>query len=314
MGWYALEEIQNALDDTKELLLPFNWKTWAKIAFITIFLGGSGLSNIPTPSAPSDTGQAGTSYEAPMESFNQGQLGLDSVTGMATGGDASLAAALLVIGIVIPVVLAFMLLSSVFKFVMYQSLMDTDVQIRKNFSRHFGKGLRFLGAQLVIVSLVMIYILGVALSFGAAPMLGIAVLLGSIPVIIVAALAMRIFNDFIPLKMMDRDSGVIEALGSLWEDVKAEWRQVLLYVLVVVGLGIGTGILYLMGMVFLGLIFLIVLGIPAFLLASISEILGILVGGFAVVLFLAMMLYLFDGPITTFLHYYSIRFYHRLTS
>lgn len=315
MGWYALEEIQNALDDTKELLLPFNWKTWAKIAFIAVFLGGSGLSNIPTPSGnyQEGGGETGTSYSAPMESFSQGQFVPEAITGMATGTGQT-AILLAALAIVVPLVLVLMLIGSVFKFVFYQSLMDKDVQIRKNVDRHFGKGLRFLGANLVILFFMLLGLGAMTLMFVASPVVGALALIAALPVLILVGFALRLFNDFVPLKMMDEDSGVVEAVREFSNDVRKEWKQLAVYILVSIGLGIGVGLFSIMGMMVIGLLVLIPFAITGYLASLVAEALLAVVVIAGVLLWFGLVLYFVSGPVTTFIHYYVIRVYHRVTA
>lgn len=315
MGWYALEEIQNAVDDTKELLLPFNWKTWAKIALLSIFVGSSGMGNLPMPSGSSgpstDLGQTGTSYSAPMESFTNG--GFESITGMATGSGESMMV-LGVLAVVIPLLLVFMVIGAVFKFVLYQSLMDTDVQIRKNVDRHFGKGLRFLGAGLLVTGTLLAAIIGVAAIATISPIIGALTILAAIPIMVVFGIALKLFNEFIPLKMIERDSGVIDATKSFYVDFKEEWKQVMIYILVSIGVAIGTGIVGMIGVVVTALAVLLPLGVVAFVLGTVSEILMGVVIAVAVLIWIVSLVYFVSGPITTFMHYYVIRVFYRLTA
>ena len=314
MGWYALEEIQNAVDDTKDLLFPFNWKTWAKIALIAVFLGGSSM-NIPFPSGPTsyDSGdmETGTSYSESLQSFSDG--GLESVTGMATGaGEASLA--LLAVALLIPVALIFMLMSSVARFVLYQSLMDSEVKILDNVNRHFGRSFRFFLANIGLTLLVLGGFLGFIAVTVVEPILGILALVAAIPVFVIAGFSLKLFTEFVPLKMMEEEVGVIAGLKSFLSDAREEWKQVLIYLLVSIGVGIGTGIVSLIGLLMTAVAVFIPFGVIAFIAGMAADVLAGVFLIIGLLVWALTMMYFVSGPITTFLNYYVIRVYHRLTA
>jgi hypothetical protein len=39
---YALDDIGDAIDATKELVLPFEWWTWLRLGVVVALLGGAG--------------------------------------------------------------------------------------------------------------------------------------------------------------------------------------------------------------------------------------------------------------------------------
>jgi len=49
MALYPLDGLKDALDATKEFLLPFDLRRWAKLALVAFFIGVPGMSvNFPT--------------------------------------------------------------------------------------------------------------------------------------------------------------------------------------------------------------------------------------------------------------------------
>ncbi|MFB6204803.1 MAG: hypothetical protein ABEJ75_04105 [Candidatus Nanohaloarchaea archaeon] len=322
MGWYALEIIEDALEDTRELLFPFNWKIWGKVAVIAFFAGGFGAPGLPS-SFPSDSrGQdsfnydtAGTSYTGSYQHMMPDMPTGVPVTGMVTAASGVSNALLLLAGLVLfGFILLFGFLGAVFSFVYYQSLLDGDVQIRKNFSRHFGKGVRLFGFRAGLTLLMLAVFAAVLIGAFSAPLFGVMALLAIIPLLLVFGVFMGLTSQFIPLVMMESGKGVIASWRQFWPTVREEWRQLGLYIIVRFFLQMGAGVVTMLAALALGVVMLVPFGLLAVLFYTFAEALVVIPFVLGIFTFLAAFFYLVNGPVQTYFRFYAIRMYHALTA
>lgn len=313
MAWYALEALDEALEETKELLFPFDWKVWAKIALLVFFTGGfnfpSGGNYTPTTDTDSQFDGAdqfsGSSSPGVIADVGSSLTGMASAPAFGPGMYAFMF-------VILIIVLAFLLVASIFEFVYYQSLLDTEVVIKKNFSEHAGKGIHLFGFRL---GLMLIGLLGAALLIGAAYQsvnLFLMLLVVAIPAIIVFAVFSHLTNQFIPLVMIEHGVGIIEAWKLFYETLQTEWKQVAAYLAVWFVLSIAVGIAVLLA----ALVFLIP-AIPVAIAVVMLQLSGVAVFALIIVgaiLFFATILYFLQVPAQTYLRYYIINVYRHLTA
>ncbi|MFB6208468.1 MAG: hypothetical protein ABEJ69_03895 [Candidatus Nanohaloarchaea archaeon] len=317
MSWYALDIIEEALNDTRELLFPFNWKTWGKIAIIAFFAGGVGSPSMPSsfPSSSSST-QNTYDYDTASQFTNSYHHMIPEMpmTGLATGAPQLSSAAWLLIGFLfLGVVFLFGFLGAVFSFVYYQSLLDEDVRIRKNFSRHFEKGVRLFGFRFGLTILMLGVLVLMLLGMFSAPLVGILMLFAVLPLLLVFGIFMGLTNQFIPLVMMESGKGVIASWKQFWPTLKQEWRQLAIYVVVRFFLQIGAGIITMLGAAAVGVVLLIPFGLLAVLFYTFAEAFVAIPLILGVIVFVVAFFYLVNGPVQTYFRYYAIRMYHALT-
>jgi len=320
MGWHALEEIGGALEETRDFLLPFDLRTWTKLALI-VLLTGSGL-NLPTSGLDAplhSTGDYGTSIGDSTQVPESSTYGFDLATTPAPGelagvGGTATGMVIAVLALVFFfIALPLILLSSIFEFIFYRSLIDKEVKIVKDFSDNLGNGLRYFGFR-------VIYTLFILVTLGAAIFLGmtndavlVLLILGMIPVLIVLTVFAGLTHDFILLRMMEREEGLIEAWRSFWPVLTGEWKQVLVYIVTKLFLQIFVGVVSATVILTFTVIAAIPVIIMAFLLSMISEVLILvpvllgLLAWFIVLLYIAV-------PFRTYVYYYIILVYHDLTS
>ena len=306
MSWYALEEIEEAAKRTRELLLPFDWRLWAKIAVMAFFVGGASFPGmIPgTGGAGPEPGQGhGMGVHADM-----GHVSMQSVSDAGFG-----AFALLVAAAVIGVVLVFGVLKAVFEFVYYQSLIDDNVRIRRNFVEHFTKGLRLFVFEIVSVILFLILFVVLIAPVAVSPLFLIATVLLGIPLTILAIIFFQFTTDFIPLYMLEKDQGVIASWKQLYNAIIDEWRQLGLYLAVKLALGVMAQIAIGTAALLLGLLLIIPVGVPVFLLYLFFPPLAIVAGLIGLIAWILGILYFLNGPATTFFRYYSLMVYNDVT-
>lgn len=318
MSWYAIEAIDEAIKDTKELLLPFDLGTWLRLALIVIFTGGGIGFVSPFNFVPPDFDDSertnNTSSEVMENSSIVTTTGQNADTGMSTASSDISNTFWAILGLfLVGVVISLFYISSVFEFIYYQSLLDKNVSIRDNFRKHWLKGLQYFVFEALYLSLVASLIIAAIAGFIVNLSLGILAVLLAIPAFIVLAVFAGLIHDFVLLQMIDCDQNLVSGWRSLWPDLRDQWREVVVYVIVKLGIGIAIGIA--VTTLFLGLliatilvfgIIAIVLGLLAELLVLIPLLIGILILG---VLMLAATI-----AIRTFVYFFIINVYNNLTS
>jgi hypothetical protein len=314
MDWYALEELDTAWEKTKEVILPFDLKTWARFFVIVIFTGAS--MNMPTffgnfgegsgfedSSSNSDLQTTAASFD----DINQ------SVTGLAAGsaGQTSILAALG--ALFVSVVLFLILISSVFELVYYQSLIDENVRIRPNFREHFGKGFRYFGFRLTS-GLLAILLLGISsLVFSWSPVFGGLLLAASLIFLVPLSIVLGLTNNFVLPRMIEADENVIEGWRNIYDSLRQEWKQVGVYIVIRFFVKMMAGIVG----VFWMLVALLLVGVPFsliglvfYLAAEWLVIIPVIIG----VVIWVILLIAGQIPIQTYLYSYALMVYHDLTS
>ncbi len=310
MAWYALEALDDALTRTTELMTPFDLGTWARLALLAALTGGIGAGNAlqltPTPGSGGSTeGISGLSTASTA-------LAPDSVTGLvaATPGMGIAAAAAL---LVLVVVLFFLVLSSAMKFVFFEVVRHDTVTILDYLSPHWGDGVRYalfrVGYLAVFVGLVGGMVgAGVV---GGVPA-GAAAAVG-IPLLVLWAVFGTLVHDFGLLRMIASGTGVVASVRSLWPVVRREWRQVGVYLLVHLVLGIALGILQMLALVGVSLAALVVAGIPTAVLWAVFRPAALVPGVLGVIGWLAAV-FLALAPFATYRYYFALSVYEDLTA
>ncbi|MFB6193082.1 MAG: hypothetical protein ABEK00_02425 [Candidatus Nanohaloarchaea archaeon] len=300
MVWYAFENADEAAKRTRELLLPFDWRLWARIAVMALFVGGF--------TAPSfGSGDIG-GFDGGLQQFDPGaSLNPQFWTGSIPE------AVLLMILAGFAVVSIFGVLRSVFGFVFYQSLMDNEVRIRSNFRKHLWKGFKLfvfeLSALLVLFSIGLALFLPIYLS----PVFILIAVLAGLPLLLVSGVFFQFTTDFIPLFMIENDQGVLESWKDLYSLALDEWRQLGLYFIVKLVLGAVIEIV-IASVSFLMLLLMVVpVGAVSFLLYLVFKPLALIPVVVAALTLVFIVLYFLRGPATTFLRYYSLLVYDDVT-
>lgn len=317
MSWYAVEAIDEAIKDTKELLLPFNRGTWLRLALIVIFTGGgvgfvNPVSFIP-PVGDSDysINDSSTDYSSTATIENQSQ---NAVTGLTTASSSVSSTLWILIGLsLIGIITLFFYLGSVFEFIYYQSLLDKDVSIRENFRKHWLKGLQYFIFEAVYILVVISLIIALFLGFVADPFVGLFGLLLGIPAFILLAVFAGLVHDFVLLQMIDTEENIVNSWRSLWPDLKGQWKEVIVYLVVKFGISIAISIAVTTFAVALLIPFIIFFGILTVLASLAAEILVLIPLLVGVLLFGILMLGI-SVATQTFVYFFVIEFYHSLTS
>jgi hypothetical protein len=321
MAWYALEEIDEAIDETKELIWPPDFWTWTKLAIIILFVGGGGF-NLPS-SFPSDTGSTGGELDQDFnfdsttlpESSIQSPGSFDEVMSSMGASSAGLSNSMVlaIFALLVPVILIFMYIGSVFEFIFYKSLIDKKVNITGNFRENIWKGARYFGFQLVFLLAVLGLVASVFGSFMVSGALGLLMVLLFIPLLLVLSIFSGLTHDFVLLRMLEDDEKLVEAWKSFWPDLRTDWKQVGVYLIVKFFVSLVVGIASAIVILLATLVFAIPAIILVILSGMIAEVLMLVTGALMFLIWLIMLFYL-AVPFRTYIYYYVILVYHDLTS
>ena len=220
MSWYAVDALDEAFAETRDLLLPFDLGTWLRLAVITAFAG------LSAPQTPSFSPEA--SPEVVVEVSQEFTV-------------AEFVAAFAVVGVAVLVIAAVVAaVGAVMEFVLVDVTRSREVRIAAPFRRWLGPGLRLLGFRIVVVFVGLLAAALVVAPIAAAVLLGqlvwLAVLVVTVPLGLVvgalAALASEFTTAFVVPLMADDGVGVVAGWQRLWPEVRADWREFGVYVLV----------------------------------------------------------------------------------
>jgi hypothetical protein len=255
----AVDTITLAFQHTKrQLLQPFRFWQWTRLAVVGLLAGetGSGGSfNFPT-SFPHQTGSSRHFMEQAFPKIDPAILG-------------GLIATLVVTGLVFVIVM--MYVSSVMRFILFDSVLAKECHLRQGWSRRQGPGWRYFLWQLALM-LVMIggmaVLLGIPAGFAfgmgwfspprehvlALVLSGIVVFFLMFLFFVIAAVVHVLTKDFVVPQMALEDIGAIEGWRRLWPMIQAEQGGYAVYVGMKIVLAIGAGIVIGIASVILGLI------------------------------------------------------------
>ncbi len=318
---YATSDLEDALAATRELLLPFEWGRWWRLALVALFLSSGTALNPPSiqtglptsfgGGAPTDPGM-GEDPELPGD--------FDAAVDALPSDLIALAILLAVAGIALGIVLA--AVGAVMEFVLIEALRRETVEIRRSFARRWRQGLRLFGFN-VGLGIVSALVVGVLVSVALAPVLvadslalTAVALVVVVPVVlavaILAAAAFGFTSAFVVPTMVVEDCGVLDGWRRFWPVLRREYKEylgfALVYVALLIVVGIATGIAVGVGAVLLGLPFGIVAVIGTSLLGAGSTpgiALLVVVGGLWLISVIALFAFV-QVPVVTFLRYYSL--------
>lgn len=319
MGWLAFDNIEEALQDTKDILLPFDLRVWTLFAVIILLTGHFtlGFPSMPFPGEPgtgSDWDEGTTSQTSVPETSIQNpltdNLGVNNFVGEATQS-ASLSPLLLLLLVLVPGLILFLIyITSVFEFVMYRSVKEKEPKIGY-YREYLTEGLQFMTFNIGMALLMLLTIIVAALPVAVTVWSLIAV----IPVVIIIFIILAGFNwlalNIALPEMVYNDKNIIEGLNKSLEVLKSDTREVLLFWLMkwIIGLVIGIGVLtgVVSGLLILAVPFIIV----GFLLALVAPWLAIPVGIIYVILVVGLLLYI-AVPVRVYLYSYTLNMYEDL--
>jgi len=320
----AVDTITPAFQHTKrQLFQPFRFGQWSRLAFVGLLageLGSGGSSKFPT-SLPRSPGSSGHGLGEIFPKIDPALL-------------AGLIAFLLVAAFIF--VILMMYISSVMRFILFDSVVAKQCEIRQGWRRRQAPGWKYFLWQLGFMFATIggfVLLAGIPLAFAFA--LGwfnaprehvLGLILGGIvwlPFLLlfffVAAVVHVLTKDFVVPQMALEGIGAVEGWRRLWPMIQLEKSGYALYVLMKIVLAIGASILVAVASVIL----ILLIGIPTAGLGIIAVLAGKTAGltwniftiTLAVVvacILLAAFLYLMaliSVPVIVFFPAYSIYFF-----
>jgi hypothetical protein len=271
----AVDAIYPAFEHTKkQLFQPFRFGQWARLAVVGLLAG-----------------ELGSSGGCNRNNFNLNQYPgaarhfMDPGSGIDPALLAGVIAVLVIAGLVLGIVL--MYISSVMRFILFDSVMAKECHIREGWGRRQGPGLRYFLWKLIylLVTLAGLTVLvgipaGFAFAAGwlktpkehLAPLVlgGILVFFALMIFVLVLAVIFVLTKDFVVPQMALENIGVMEGWQRLWPMIKAEKGRYAGYIGMKIVMAIAAGIVVGIAALILGLI----IAIPTVGLSIIAVITG----------------------------------------
>ncbi|QGA80174.1 DUF7544 domain-containing protein [Candidatus Nanohalobium constans] len=310
MGFHSVEAIEDAVERTKDIVLPFDLLTWTKLAVIILFLGGAGFStfffNFPFTTF---TGfeESSTSIQSPtgFESAFQAQTGSPELV-MPALGIGMFVISVAAIGLIIA-----MYPNSLAEFVMFGSVESRDVQLRDNISSYFVDAVKYSLFKAVYGLLVVGLLIAWLGSFAVQPIIGLLLTAVFIPLMILVMVFGVLVHDFVLLKIIRGQKGFIEAVQSVFRTVRVEWREVGVYIVVRVVISWAVGLMSLTVIGSVSLLFILVFGVLMLVLGLFSPILAAVPALLGLILWVITLLYLVV-PFRTYMFSFFVEVYMRI--
>lgn len=274
MSWHGVDAVDDAIDATRGFLFPVTFGRWARIAVVSLFVGGGGgggqlLSNAGNFTSqfagsgglPSDPGPAGAVAPllAALPALGSGLLPSDVPAlvgvpalqaGLRSGALGALGLAI-VAGVAL-LVIGGVLLSPLFEFVLVDAVARDDVRLLRDLRTHLGNGLRYLGFRIGLAAAFVVppaaVVAAAALSgtsperlaSNPAPLVGLALL--AVLYLLVYVLIARLTREFVVPAMVADGGGVIDNWRRVWPLLRGQPWQTLVYLLMHALVGIGVSI------------------------------------------------------------------------
>ncbi|RKD97733.1 DUF7544 domain-containing protein [Halopiger aswanensis] len=296
----AVDDLSDALDATRNLLLPVQPVLWLKLAVVVFFVGGFGVNN---PGLASSNNPEMAPQNPSTEPIS-GEL-----------PDDILLIAAIVIGAILLLGALYAFISAIMEFVFIESLRSRAVHIRRYARANLGRGVRLFGFR-VVVGIVVLAILGIptalllsGVSTVESALVSLApIFLLAVPLLLASALVMRFTSEFVAPIMLLEDRGVLSAWSRFWPTLRSNLAEYAVYLVLVWILGlvvnIGVGVVLLFGAIIVAIPFLVI----GFVLVSLGEIGVWIAGGVAILGVLTLLLFvaLVQMPVRTYFQYYAL--------
>jgi len=328
MALYAAERIDDAVALTRSLLFPFDVGLWARLTVVVFVLGfGSGGTFANLGYNGSSTGSAAGSAGSTV---NQ-TVDIGSVS-VANEIIVAVAAIVLVLGMIW---LALAWLGATLEFVFVEALSSQSLSIRRGLGRHWGRGLRLFAFRIAVFGLTLALVGGVGLAVFWDPITAVlggesvaiseSRLIAGIGVVLITGVLVGLpglvvhwlTTELVVPIMLAEGRGVLGSWRQLLSAIRTQWKQFVVYLLVVVGLRIATtiaaGIVLSIVAVVLAIPFLIVgLGLGLGTLASGTITTPLVVGLVLLLLAFVLVVTLVNAvvhvPVESFHRYFSLLF------
>ncbi|WP_136716589.1 DUF7544 domain-containing protein [Halorientalis salina] len=324
MTLYAVDDIGDAIEATKEYLLPVDRSRWLRLALVVLFVGGGLGMQFPANFGTGSVDFGGGDAPATEGDFDPSTLPSELPGPITAENVWLLVGALVAVAILLSLLLGF--IGAVMEFVFVESLHRDAVHVRRYFGRYWRSGLRLFGFRLgvSVLGLLVVALVGAAVALaafggiptdpGAAQIVGAIVVL--VPVMLITFALVSLVNGlttaFVVPIMLAEDRSVIDSWRRFWPTLRGQLKQYGVYVLMAFILTIAVGILTATAMgagaIALAIPFLIVGGIVVAVSGHLSLAVGVALAALVVlyVLLVVALLALIQVPLQTFLRLYSL--------
>lgn len=276
MAHTALRSVGDAIEATRSFLLPASPGRIAKLALVALFLGTPGT---PLPANPQFADPRYWQFPDPSAATD-GEVGDATLPdGVALAQPWEWPAWLLAaVGIAISLVVAYLVLGVVVRFVLVEALRSDVVRIRRDGRRHLRGAVDVVGLRAAVWSLAIPLPAIAALSgAGVGPLQGSDLALaalgtGALVAIVLARVIEVLTLQFVVPTMVAGDRGVVAGWRRFWPTLRGQPAEYGLYGAVRVALGVAVGIAA-------TLVVVLVLALVAIVLGTIAAIVVVLAGG-----------------------------------
>lgn len=330
----AVDCVQPALQHTRrQLFSPFRWGQWSRLALVGILaaelhVGGCGFGNLGNhwPRVPHKDGST-------LIPSSASPFGVPPFNSAHMSEHIAQFLGLIIVGLFAIFVLGFIFLyiSSIFRFILFDSILQRHCSIRESWNRWRRAGGRFFLWQIVFqiaVSLFLAVLVGVPLALALAAgwahdfqqhigrmIGGLVLLLGLFAVFIVAAIVVQVLaRDFLVPIMALEDLDFADGWHRLLAILRREKGAFIVYLLLKLVLSIAAGIIFSI----LAVIPALLIAIPAviaFFAAraagvgwSVTTISLVIIVGTCLLFLLIYLIALVSVPATVFFPAYALYF------
>lgn len=309
---YAVDNLSDAIDVTRDFLTPVDARTWLKLAVVVLFLSGISLSppSVPTGETSTAPGMNPMTEEPVIQTPSGEPVSMDLLI--------ELAIVLAVVGLLIWLVFA--LIGALMEFVLVDALRSGTVVVRARMREHLGKGLSLFGFKLVL-SLIAAAIVAIPAYMLLAPIGSIEgsvdrVTLADVGVLFALAglvglgyaLVMRLTTEFVVPVMLREDRGIRGGWRRFWATLRRHPLEYVVYVVLATIVSVVASI----AITLLAAIALFVLAIPFAVLVFLAILTGPLAPVLLVLLAIVaigtvlLVMALFRMPVVVYVRYYAL--------
>jgi len=323
MSWHSIDAIDAAIKRTKKALIePFDFWKWIKLGIISILIGNGGIEN------GSNFGDFNQRY---AEEEKAGPSTGEIINQISQFWQQYQTYILIGLTFIILVILLFGLISSIMEFVLVESLVTNVVKVRAYFRKYFRVGFNLFVIQTILgIFFLSLFILAMvpilvpllespgAITFGNILM---AIFWGIFVLVIIAIFSL-ILSSFINLSIplvMYGGTGIIEALKIILGKFKADWKQIIVYWVMRIILGLAAGIIVGIVALILLVVTIIILLVPGAVLYFILSGIGhgtqsalfwivMIPYGFIAAIILILLFLIVSAPVPVFMKYHMLTF------
>ncbi len=323
MNWYSIDAIDAAIKRTKKVLIePFDFWKWIRLGIICILIGNSGIWN------GYNLGNFDRGYEEKEGTLPQTGEIINQISQFWQQYQTYI---LIGLAVIIFIILLFGLISSIMEFILVESLVTNVVTIRAYFRKYLHPGFNLFVIQTLLgIFFLSLFILAMipillpllespgAINFGKILMaifwfIAVLLVLGTIGGILSSFIGLSI-----PLVMYD-GIGIIAAIKKILGKFKADWRQIIVYWVLRIILGLAAGIIVGIAALILFIVLFIIILVPGLILYFVLSGLGhgtqsamfwtvMLLYGLIAVILLILFILIVSVPVPVFMKYHMLTF------